>query len=74
MRDSELGNNVSPDEPFGIHISDICYGFGFNPFSEVISVNEQIYFVPYCFGKWPYDIQAPLGKRPRVGQWIEDPP
>ena len=74
MRDSEPGDNVSPDKLLGIHVSDICQRFGFDPFGEVISADKQISLVPYCFRKWPYNIQAPLGKRPRVGQWIEDPP
>ena len=67
MRDSEPGDNVSPDKLLGIHVSNICQWFGFDPFSEVISADEQISFVPRCFRKWPYDIQALLSKRPRAG-------
>ena len=74
MRDSELGDKVSSNKLLGIHVSDICQWFGFDPFGEVISTDEQISFVPCCFRKWPYDIQAPLSKRLRAGQWIEDPP
>ena len=74
MRDSKPGDNASLDELLGIHVSDICQRFGFDPFSEIISADEQISLVPCCFRKWPYDIQAPLSKRPRAGQWIEYPP
>ena len=73
VRDPEPGNNVFPDEHFGIHFSDVRQSFSFNPFGKVVSANEQISFVPYCLGKGPDDIQAPLRKWPRVGQWIEDP-
>ena len=74
MRDSGPSDNVSPNKLLGIHISDIYQWFGFNPFGEVISADKQISFIPRCFRKWPYDIQAPLSKQPRAGQWNEDPP
>ena len=67
MRDSEPGDNVSPDKLLGIHVSDICQWFSLDPFSKVISADEQISLVPCCFRKWPYNIQAPLSKWPRVG-------
>ena len=73
MRDTKLGDNVLPDKLFGVHISDICQRFDFDPFGKIVSVDEQISFVPYCPGKWPDDIQAQLSERPRAGQWIEGP-
>ena len=66
-RDPELGDDVFLDNLFGVNVSDIRQGFSFYPFSEVISADEQIPFVPYCLRKWLDNIQAPLGKWLRAG-------
>ena len=48
MRDPEPCDNVFPNKFLGIHIPDICQGLNFNPFSEVVHVDQQIHLVPCC--------------------------
>ena len=73
MRDPKPYDNVFPDELLSIHISDICQGFSFNPFSEIVRVDQQIFLVFCCLGKRLDNIQALLSKRPRAGQRIKNP-
>ena len=70
-RDPESGDNVFPDKLFGVHISDIRQGFHFNPFSEIVYVDQQISLVPYCLGERANNIQARLSKWLRAGQGIK---
>ena len=55
-KDPEPGNNVFSNKLFGIHISDIRQVLNFNPFSEIVHVDQQISLVPYCFGKMTNNI------------------
>ena len=40
MRDLESSNDILPDKPFDIHISDISQRFGFDPLGEIICVDQ----------------------------------
>ena len=40
MRDSELSDNILPNEFFGIHISDIRQWFRFNLLGEIIRADQ----------------------------------
>ena len=40
MSDLELGDNVFPDKLLGVHISNIRQGFSFDPFGEIICVDQ----------------------------------
>ena len=66
-RDPEPGDNVFSDKLFGISISDIHQGLGFNLFGQIVRADQQISFVPCCFREKADNIQAPLGKWPRAG-------
>ena len=68
MRDFKHSDNAPPNELLGIHVSNICQRFDFDPFGEVINADKKISIVSYCFRKFPYNIQAPLSKWPRAGQ------
>ena len=72
-RDSKPSDNIFPNEFLGIHITDICQWFSFDPFSEVIYADQQISLISRCLRERSYNIQAPLSKRPRTGQRIKDP-
>ena len=71
-RDSKLSDNIFPNKSLGIHISDICQWFNFNPLGEVIHADQQIPLIPYCLKERIYNVQAPLSKRPRAEQRIKD--
>ena len=66
-------NDVSPDEPFRICISDVSQWLRFDPFDEVIYADQQIPLISRYLGKGSYNIQAPLGEWPWAGQRVEDP-
>ena len=36
MRDAKPSDNVLPNESLGIHVSDICQWFGFDPLGKVV--------------------------------------
>ena len=72
MRDFKLSDNIFPNKSLGIHIPDICQWFSFNPFNEVIRADQQIPLISYCLREKTYNVQAPLSKRPRVGQRVKD--
>ena len=74
MKDPKLSNNIFPNKSLHIHVPDICQWFNFNPLSEVIYADQQPSLIPCCLRERPYNIQAPLSKRPRVGQRIENTP
>ena len=74
MRDPKPSGNIFPNKSLGIHVLDICQWFSFNPLGEVIRANQQSSIIPYCLREMPYDIQAPLSKRPRARQRIENTP
>ena len=57
-RDSKLSDNIFPNKFLGIHISDICQWFNFNPFGEVIYADQQISLIPYYLRERTYDVQA----------------
>ena len=40
MRDPKSSNNVLPDKLLGVHIPDIGQGLGFDPFGEIVRVNQ----------------------------------
>ena len=69
--DSKPGDNV-PKELFDVHIPDIRQSLSFNPLSEIISVDQQIPLIRYCFSERPHNIQTSLSERPRAGQGIKD--
>ena len=71
-RDSKPSDNIFPNKSLGIHIPDICQWFSFNPFNEVICADQQIPLISYCLREKTYNVQAPLSKRPRVGQRVKD--
>ena len=72
MRDPESGKNVFANKLLGIHISDICQRFSFNLFSKIISADQQITFVPDCFGERANYIYAPLSEWPGAGQGVKN--
>ena len=52
-RDSKPGDNILPNKLLGIHISDIFQWFSFDPFSEVICVDQQIPLISRYLMKGP---------------------
>ena len=72
MRDSKTSDNILPNKFLSIRISDICQNFSFNPLGKVICTNQQISFIPCRFRERTYNVQSPLSKRPRAGQWVKD--
>ena len=72
MRNTESSNDILPDKPLNIHISDISQRFSFDLFGEIVCVNKQILFTSYRFRERTYNIQAPLGKRPKAGKRIKN--
>ena len=66
-RDSKPSENIFPNESFGIDVPDIRQWFNFNPFGEVVCVDQQVSLIPCCPGEGTYNVQAPLSKWPRVG-------
>ena len=70
-RDSKPSDNIFPNKSLGIHVSDFCQWFSFNPFGEVICADQQISLVPCCLRERAYNVQAPLSKWPRSGQRIK---
>ena len=72
--DPKPSDNIFPNKSLGIHISDICQWFSFNPRGKVICTYQQLSLIPYCPRKRSYNIQAPLSKRPKVRKRIEDAP
>ena len=72
VRDSKLSNNILPNKFLSICIFDICQRFSFNPLGEVIRANQQISFIPCRFRERTYNVQSPLSKRPKAGQWVKD--
>ena len=67
MRDSEPSDNIFPNKFFGVHISNVRQGLGFNPFGEIVCADQQISLVTCCFGERANNIQASLCKWPRAG-------
>ena len=55
-RDPEFCNNVSPDKPFSIYVSDISQWLDFHPFGEVIGADQQISLILCCLGEGTYNI------------------
>ena len=72
MRNTESSNDILPDKPLDIHISDISQWFSFDPFREIVYANQQILFTSYYFREMTYNIQAPLGERPRAKKKIKN--
>ena len=72
-RDPESCNNVSPDEPFSIYVSNVSQWLSFDPFGEVICANQQISLISCFLGEGAYNIQSPLGERPWAGQRVKNP-
>ena len=72
MRDPKSSDNILPKKSLGIHIPNIGQWFNFNLFGEVICANQQIPLIHYCLRKMTYNVQTPLSKRPRTGQWIKN--
>ena len=70
--DPKPSDNIFLDKSLCIHVPDICQWFSFNPLGEVVCVDQQPSPIPCCLRERPYNIQAPLSKRPRVGQRIKD--
>ena len=40
MRDPKSSNDVLLDKLFGIHIPDVSQRFGFDPFGEIVCVDQ----------------------------------
>ena len=74
MRDPKPSDNIFTNKSLGIYVPDICQWFNFNPLAEVIHANQQSSLIPCCLRERPYNIQAPLSKKPRAGQRIKDTP
>ena len=74
MWDLEPSNNIFPYKSLGIHISDVWQGLSFDPFGEIISSDQQSSPISYCLREGPHNVQAPLRKRPRVKQRVENTP
>ena len=55
-RDPESCNDVSPDEPFSIYVSDVGQWLGFDPFGEVIRADQQIPLISCCLREGAYNI------------------
>ena len=72
MGNPESSNDILPDKPFDIHVSDISQRFNFDPLGKIICADQQILFISYCFREKTYNIQSPLSKRPRAGERIEN--
>ena len=53
MKDLESGDNVFLGKLPSIHISNVRQGFNFDPFGEIICVDQQISLITYYFGKGP---------------------
>lgn len=73
MRNPKSGDNVPPNEPLYIHVSNVRKGLGLHPFCEVINSNEKPFLVSSSFGKLSHYVQIPLGKQPKTKEWIQDP-
>ena len=73
MGNPESGNNVPPNEPLCIHISNIRKWLGFNPHFEVVSPDKKPSSVYSSSRKWSHNVQAPLDKWPRTREWIQNP-
>ena len=41
-RDSKPSDNIFPNESLGIHVTNICQWFSFNPLGEVVCADQQI--------------------------------
>ena len=74
MWDSKTCDDISPDKPLSIHVSNISKWLSFYPLGKIICPNKEPSLVPYSLGKWFHYIQTPLSKWPRVGKWIQDSP
>ena len=53
MRNTELSNDILPDKPLDIHISNISQRFSFNPFGEIVYADQQILLLPITLEKGP---------------------
>ena len=73
MRDLESCNNVPLEEFLSIHISDVGQWLSFDPFGEVICADQQISLISCYFEEGAYNVQAPPGEWPWIGQRVEDP-
>ena len=65
----EPRQDVLPDKLLGVVLCDLGQWFGLDPFGEVICAYEKVPPIVLCCWQWTYDIQSPLGKRPRAGEW-----
>ena len=74
MRDFKPCDNVFPNEFFLHPHPEVCQWLSFNPLGKVIHAYQQILLIPYCFGEKAHDVQSPLSKGPRAGQWVKNSP
>ena len=49
-------------------LRDLVQWFGLDPLGEIIGSYQEVPPVVLCCWQWTYDIQSPLGKRPRAGE------
>ena len=74
MRDFKPCDNVFPNEFFLHPHPEVCQWLSFNPLGEVICAYQKILLIPCCFGEKAHDVQSPLSKGPKAGQWVENSP
>ena len=72
MGDSKLCDNIFPEKSFCVHVPDIRQWLNFDPLSKIVYPDQQVPLIPCYFGEKAYDVQSPLTKGPRAGQWIEN--
>ena len=55
-RDPKSSNNVSPDKPFSIYVSNVSQWLSFDLFGEVIHADQQISLISCYLGEGAYNI------------------
>ena len=74
VRDPELGDNVFSKKFLSVHISDVRQRFSFNPLSEIVCADQQIFLVTCCFGKGPTISKPHCAKGQGLDKGLRTPP